>query len=325
MSGIELMMTTTALIVALFFLMTPIALTGLALWKHAASKTKHERFCWRLAIGNALQRTSDLIRLPSQLWTRWMPCRWTGPGFGRARLANIAEGTFKATVNKLSDAAIATRHLLYTFGSDADHIAPAGVNDFALGTVDDEVASANLTDQWLGVNLLGRGPAKRMVASAAIAAGGDVYQGAAGKVAPTGFRYLGRALTAASGDGDILLVDDQAPARCGGLFNLIAAAVAAAGTTVADAAQLGNAFITHVSSDGAAKGVKLPAGVAGMAMIVINTTATASELYAATGGTVNGLAADASVVLPASKGLLCVCTAANTWTVFDLTAKATAS
>ena len=102
-------------------------------------------------------------------------------------------------------------------------------------------------------------------------------------------------------------------------------AVAAAGTTVADAAQLGASSIVHVSSDGATKGVKLQTGVANQVVIAINDTATACELYAQDGGTVNGLGADASVVLPASKGLLCFCTADDTWIAFDMTALATAS
>lgn len=101
--------------------------------------------------------------------------------------------------------------------------------------------------------------------------------------------------------------------------------VAAAGSTVADAGALNSANIGKVSSDGATKGVKLPTGVAGQFQIVENTSSTACELYAASGGTVNGLSADASVVIPASKGVLCLCMSADTWIVYDLPAKATAS
>jgi hypothetical protein len=106
---------------------------------------------------------------------------------------------------------------------------------------------------------------------------------------------------------------------------LVATPVAAAGSTVADAGQLGTADVVFITSDGAAKGVKLPTGVAGMVIEVVNNSGTAAELYAASGGTVNGLAADASVVVPASKGLRCFCTAADTWIAFDMPAKATAS
>lgn len=109
------------------------------------------------------------------------------------------------------------------------------------------------------------------------------------------------------------------------LTGTTATPVAAAGSTVADAGQLTGTLITNITSDGATKGVKLPTGVAGMMQIVINGSATACELYAASGGTVNGLSADASIVVPASKGVLCLCNAADTWVVYDLPAKATAS
>lgn len=108
-------------------------------------------------------------------------------------------------------------------------------------------------------------------------------------------------------------------------FKITAAPSAAAGSTVSDAAQLAASNIVLISSGGATAGVKLQTGVAGDMVFVINTSATAAELYAASGGTVNGLSADASVVVPASKGVLCFCTAADTWTVFDMTALAAAS
>lgn len=102
--------------------------------------------------------------------------------------------------------------------------------------------------------------------------------------------------------------------------------VAAAGSTVADAGALGDVVITHITSDSATKGVKLPAvTTAGVVRIVVNNSSTAAELYAESTGTVNGLSADASVVIPASKGLLCISTAAKTWIAFDLPAAASAS
>lgn len=101
--------------------------------------------------------------------------------------------------------------------------------------------------------------------------------------------------------------------------------VAAAGSTVADAAALPATALSHITSDSAAKGVKFATVTAATVKIVINNSSTAAELYAASGGTVNGLSADASVVIPASKGVLAVSTGADTWIVFDLPAKATAS
>ncbi len=101
--------------------------------------------------------------------------------------------------------------------------------------------------------------------------------------------------------------------------------VAAAGSTVSDAGQLGAGNIVHITSDSAAKGVKAPTTALGDWQIVVNDSATACEFYAASGGTVNGLAGDASVVIPASKGILWQATAADTLIAFDMPAKATAS
>lgn len=101
--------------------------------------------------------------------------------------------------------------------------------------------------------------------------------------------------------------------------------VAAAGSTVSDAAALNSTIINHITSDSAAKGVKLPTTAQGHFGYVVNNSSTAAEFYAASGGTVNGLSADASVVIPASKGLFWFATAANTVIAFDLPAKATAS
>jgi len=101
--------------------------------------------------------------------------------------------------------------------------------------------------------------------------------------------------------------------------------VAAAGSAVGDAAALNSTMINHITSDSAAKGVKLPTTAQGHFGWVINNSGTAAEFYAASGGTVNGLSADASVVIPASKGLFWFATAANTVIAFDLPAKATAS
>jgi hypothetical protein len=132
---------------------------------------------------------------------------------------NIAEGVHECSVTRLPDAAIATRHLLYKVGSDADHIAACGVADVPIGTVDDECTAAELAtgNHYLTVNLLGHGPTKRMVASEAITAGELVYTAAAGKVQdqPAGATvYLvGVALTAAGADGDILEVASCPPVR----------------------------------------------------------------------------------------------------------------
>lgn len=108
--------------------------------------------------------------------------------------------------------------------------------------------------------------------------------------------------------------------------SLTATPVAAAGTTVADAAQLPSTIISFITSDGATKGVKLPAvTAAGVVMLVFNNSSTAAELYAESTGAINGASADASMVIPASTGVLCISTAAKTWKVWNATALASAS
>ncbi len=111
------------------------------------------------------------------------------------------------------------------------------------------------------------------------------------------------------------------------LFKIIATPVAAtgAGGGVSGAAALGAGNFLTVSSDGATKGVKLLTGVAGDVKWILNTSSTACDLFAASGGTINGGSADAGCAIPASKGVLAVCTAADTWTVFDMPAHAGAA
>lgn len=126
-----------------------------------------------------------------------------------------------------------------------------------------------------------------------------------------------------------MAADTTAPIRSTGLsaLKVVATPVAAtgAGTGVATAAALGVANVVAISSDGATKGVKLLTGTAGNVVWIINTSATAANLFAASGGVINGGAADAGCAIPASKGVLCLCTAADTWYVFQLAALAGAA
>ena len=105
--------------------------------------------------------------------------------------------------------------------------------------------------------------------------------------------------------------------------SVTAASTASTGSTHLDAAALSATNTTFITSDSAAKGVKLPTGAAGDIMEVINNSAIAAKLYPALNGAINGLATNAAVVIPASKGVRCFCSAADTWTVFDMTARAT--
>lgn len=111
------------------------------------------------------------------------------------------------------------------------------------------------------------------------------------------------------------------------IFKAIPTPVAAtgAGGGVAGAAALGAGNMLYVSSDGATKGVKLLTGVAGDTKWIINTSSTACNLFAASGGTINGGGADVGCAIPASKGVVAFCSATNTWTVFDMPAHAGAA
>lgn len=101
-----------------------------------------------------------------------------------------------------------------------------------------------------------------------------------------------------------------------------ATATAATGSTHLDAAALAATNTTYITSDSAAKGVKLPTGAPGDIMEVINISVTAAKLYPALNGYLNARLANLGVVIPAGKGVRCFCSATDTWTVFDMPAKA---
>ncbi len=142
-----------------------------------------------------------VLEIPAKLWQRAKaPC-----------FANIAEGVHQESVTKFADAAITTRHLLYTQGTDVNHIAVCGVSDIPLGTVADEVATADLEAVPVTVDLLGKGATKRMVADAAISANVLLYVGATGKVSASGTQIIGVSRTASAADGDVIEVSDGLP------------------------------------------------------------------------------------------------------------------
>lgn len=145
---------------------------------------------------------------------------------GEVHGANIAEGTHKDALSGYADAAITTRHLLYKRGVAATTFAVAGVNDVALGTIADEVATADIAAVPVTLQLLGKGPTKRMVASEAMATTGvPVYQAASGKIALSGSRQVGFLITTASADGDVVEVLDRVSVVQDGVETLTAARV----------------------------------------------------------------------------------------------------
>ena len=130
----------------------------------------------------------------------------------------VADGTHDSFLSKLADAALAARYLLVQFGTDGDHVAVADASHAAIGPCY-EAPSANdvTTGVPVRIGILGKGPTKLMVASAAVLVGAVLIQDAAGKVKTlptsgggTGI-VVGRALSAASGDGEVLEVQDVVP------------------------------------------------------------------------------------------------------------------
>lgn len=109
----------------------------------------------------------------------------------------------------LADAAQTTRHLLVTRGTDNDHFAVATATTIPYGTCLDEPSAA---EEAAAIQLLGKGGTVKMIASEAMATiGVNVYAAAGGKIALSGVVLVGRLLTAASADGDIVEVDSIVP------------------------------------------------------------------------------------------------------------------
>lgn len=108
---------------------------------------------------------------------------------------------------RLADAVFSQRHLLAKIGTDVSHVDLCGTGDIPLGVCDDEAEAAQDP-----INVLAFGGTNGTVkvrASAAIALGAMVVSAASGKTrtlpATTGTYYIiGRALSAASADGDEL-------------------------------------------------------------------------------------------------------------------------
>lgn len=119
------------------------------------------------------------------------------------------ETHYKTTV-RTNDAAVSSRHLLWKEGATPGTTAAlCGVSDIPLGTIDNEESSTGVRQT---IHKLGRGGTKKMVASEAMATiGANVYAAASGKIALTGVVKVGRTLTAAGADGDIVEVEDCVP------------------------------------------------------------------------------------------------------------------
>lgn len=88
-----------------------------------------------------------------------------------------------------------------------------------------------------------------------------------------------------------------------------ATAVAAAGSTVADATELGkNVTFVEVTGADATKGVKVPEADAGAEVVIYSSAATnALKIYAPSGGKINSGSVDAAFSATARKPVLLKC------------------
>ena len=97
-----------------------------------------------------------------------------------------------------------------------------------------------------------------------------------------------------------------------GAIRLPVAAVAAAGSTQGNAAALAEGINVVSAADGT-KGVILPTAVAGMVIIVKNTAAGALNIYPATGGAINAVAANGAYSITNITSSLLVASSTTQW------------
>ena len=124
-------------------------------------------------------------------------------------VSNFGEGTHaEGKLTRSADAAFGSRNLLCKAGAGANTVDVCTDGDKPIGIVTDEVATADIATEVIGVELLGL--ANRtllMVASGVIAIDADVYTDDAGKiqalpVAAGTYYKVGIALNAAAADED---------------------------------------------------------------------------------------------------------------------------
>lgn len=89
--------------------------------------------------------------------------------------------------------------------------------------------------------------------------------------------------------------------------------VAAAASNQAGATPLTAAFNRVTTVGIAGDSVRLPAAVPGASLVVTNATATSMDVFPATGGVINTLAANAAFAMAANVTVMFVCSVAGTW------------
>lgn len=97
-----------------------------------------------------------------------------------------------------------------------------------------------------------------------------------------------------------------------GSVRLPVTAVAAAGSTQANAAALAEGLNVVSAADGT-KGVRLPTAVAGAVVIVKGTAAAVLKIYPATGAAVNAIAADGAYSIASLTSTMLVASSATQW------------
>ena len=153
--------------------------------------------------------------------------------------ANVAEGIHSGGITRQLENAVTARYLLAKDGTAEGEVDVCGASDAPAGVMTDTGSAGDL----INLSLIGNtATTVLMVASAPITAGADVYTAAGGKVqtqpASVGTYYcVGRALTAAAADGNLLEVEPVTPRKTvliGAFTGVASADIAALGTALAN-------------------------------------------------------------------------------------------
>lgn len=202
-----------ALLIVVAFIAVVVAMFALAVTKFQKANQPRRR----QVIGNANRkffrshmRKIWLAPLAIERVLYLMGLQRTAPT-GSVMFANIGEGTFETGVRSyLPDAATASRYLIYKIGSDADHVAVAGLNDVSIGVSNDQ-ADVGVP---IAIQLFGAKPGLlRVVTDGTIANGNYVKAGA-----------NGQATLAASGDAGIFgkaLFGTDTSANAGDVISIV--------------------------------------------------------------------------------------------------------
>jgi hypothetical protein len=133
---------------------------------------------------------------------------------GLANTWTDAVQTHAGMVQRTAGAAIGTPCLLVMKGATDLKVIICDNTKPPLGVTDEATYASG---DSVNVHLLGGAPTTRkLIANAAIAAGGKIYSDATGKVGPTPtatgtYYYVGQSLTAAAADGDVIEAQTSTP------------------------------------------------------------------------------------------------------------------